>query len=353
MTIDKRLIAYSKKIKSFDISWRQKTEEFLRKLAIPDASLGDLSDLAVKLVSVSKKIPPSVSTKCVVIMAADHGVTAESVSKYPLVTSSLVKTILDESAAVSILARENECDLKVVDMGIRKPLKEFVKNDNYFSKYISQNGTKNLAQESAMTTNECLKAILTGIEVAEGLSHRYDIFGIGDIGGGNTTAAAAIASVLLEIDPMNLAGVASAQDEIHLKHKSSIIKRATQLHGLSSKNSFFEVLTKVGGFEIASLVGFIVGAASRNRLVVLDGFTSSVAALCAHKLCSNIGNYLIASHQSAETGHKIILDELNLVPLLRLNMRVGQGVGVPMAFSLIENTSSLLKHLSHAEEIVP
>ena len=328
-----------------------KNRRFLKKLAIPDASLGELSELAVKMVSISKKLPPTVTSKCVVIMAGDHGVSVEKVSKYPLVTSSLVKTILDESAAVSILAKENDCDLKVVDMGFRNPLKEFVKNDNFFSKYISETGTKNLAKESAMTSEQCLHSILTGIEIAEGLSHRYDIFGIGDIGGGNTTAASTIASVLLDIDPMSLAGVASAQDEEHLKHKSSVINQAIKFHGLSSKNNFFEVLTKVGGFEIASLVGFILGAASRNKLVVLDGFTSSVAALCANKLCANIGSYLVASHQSAESGHKIILDELSLAPLLRLNMRVGQGVGVPMAFSLIENTSSLLKHLSHAEEI--
>ena len=108
---------------------------------------------------------------------------------------------------------------------------------------------------------------------------------------------------------------------------------------------------KVGGFEIASLIGFIIGAAARNKLVVLDGFTSSVAALCAQQLCPNVTNYLIASHLSGESGHKLILDKLNLAPLLRLNMRVGQGVGVPMAFSLIENTSALLRYLSHAEEI--
>ena len=351
MSIDLRLLEYSKKIKSFDPAWGQKTEAFLKKLAIPDASLGELNDLAVKLVSVSKKLPPTLNSKCVVIMAGDHGVSAEKVSKYPLVTSSLVKTILDNSAAVSILAKENNCDLKVVDMGIRNSLKEFVKNDNFFSKYISTDGTANFAKGLAMSENDCLNAILTGIEVSEGLSHRYDLFGVGDIGGGNTTSAAAIAAAMLDVDPSLLAGVASAQDEAHLKHKSQVIQNALDFHDLSSKNNFFEIMTKVGGFEIASLVGFIIGAASRNKLVVLDGFTSSVAALCAQELCPLVSNYLIASHESGESGHGLILEKLELNPLLKLNMRVGQGVGVPMAFSLIENTSSLLRHLSHAEEI--
>ncbi|MCH2204433.1 MAG: nicotinate-nucleotide--dimethylbenzimidazole phosphoribosyltransferase [Lentisphaerales bacterium] len=351
MSIDPRLLEYSNKIKSFDASWRQKTEEFLAKLAITDASLGELSELAIKLVSVSKKLTPTVTSKCVVIMAGDHGISSEKVSKYPLVTSSLVKTILDGSAAVSILAKENNCDLKVVDMGIVNALKEFVKNDNFFSKYVSTAGTRNFSKVSAMSDEECLKALLTGIEIAEGFSHRYDIFGVGDIGGGNTTSAAAIASALLDIEPLQLAGVARAQDEAHLAHKSKVIQEALAFHNLNSEQGFLEILTKVGGFEIASLVGFIIGATARNKLVVLDGFTSSVAALCAQQLCPDVTNYLIASHLSGESGHTIILDKLGLKPLLRLNMRVGQGVGVPMAFSLIENTSALLRYLSHADEI--
>ena len=174
-------------------------------------------------------------------MAGDHGISAQKVSKYPLVTSSLVKMILDNSAAVSILAKENNCDLKVVDMGIANPLKEFVRNDN-FSKYISTGGTANFAKEAAMSGNNCLKAVLTGIEIAEGLSHRYDIFGVGDIGGGNTTSAAAMASAILNEDPINLAGVASAQDEAHLAHKSKIISEALKFHNLNSENDFLDVL---------------------------------------------------------------------------------------------------------------
>ena len=191
---------YISKIKPLDKSWNDKTDEYLKTLAIPHNGLGDLTAIAQKLIAVNKKFSPLLKSKCVVIMGADHGIADEKVSSLARVTDTIAKNIMNGSSALSILAASSGCDIKVVDMGIKGDLKSCVSSDNFFSKFINKTGTKNFLKEPAMTKAECIESILTGIEIAEGLSHRYDIFGVGDIGIGNTTSAAALASSILNVD---------------------------------------------------------------------------------------------------------------------------------------------------------
>lgn len=352
MSAIENLNNYISKVKPLDLSWQTKVEVYLDKLALPHGGLGDLMHVATQLVATSKNLAPHVSSKCVVIMAADHGVAEEGVSSLPRVTDTLVKTILNGGAAVNILANEAKCDLKVVDMGVVGSLKSCIQDDNFFSKYINKTGTANFTKGPAMSREDCLTSILTGVEVAEGLSHRYDVFGVGDVGIGNTTSAAAIASVLLDLEVEKVTIYGSGMTKDHWMHKCEVVKKAINFHGLSSKDSVLKILTAVGGYEIAAIIGMIIGAAVRQRLLILDSFTSGVAALCAIKICPEISDYLIASHQTSEPGHEIILHYLKKKPLLKLNIGMAQGAGVPLAFNLIDNTAALLRHLNTTEELM-
>ena len=343
---------YISKIKPLDKSWNDKTNDYLKTLAIPLNGMGDLTPIAQKLIAVNKKFSPQVTSKCVVIMAADHGIAEEKVSSLPRVTDVIAKNIMNGSSALSILAESSNCDIKVVDMGIAGDLKSCVNDDNFFSKFINKTGTKNFLKEPAMTKAECIESILTGIEIAEGLSHRYDVFGLGDIGIGNTTSSAALAASLLNVEVEKVTVVGSGQTADHWKHKCDVVKKALEVHKFDKKPTALTTLTTFGGYEIGAMIGMILGAASTQTLILIDGFTSSVAALCAMKLCPKVHDYLIASHQSAEPGHGIILRKIRLKPLLKLNMRMGQGVGVPLAMNLIENTASLIKNLNKAEDLL-
>lgn len=342
---------YISKIKVLDQTWNDKTSEYLETLAIPQNGLGDLTPVAQKLIAVNKKFSPQVNSKCVVIMAADHGIVDEKVSSLPRVTDTIAKNIMNGSSALSILAESSGCDIKVVDMGIAGDLKSCVNNDNFFSKFINKTGTKNFLKEPAMTKAECIESILTGIEIAEGLSHRYDIFGVGDIGIGNTTSAAALASTILNLEVEKVTVAGSGKTVQHWEHKCEVVKKALKVHEFDKKPTVLTAMSTFGGYEIAAMVGMILGAASTRTLILIDGFTSSVAALCAIKLCPKVHDYLIASHESAEPGHNLMLRKIRLKPLLKLKMRMGQGVGIPLAMNLVENTASLIKNLNKADEL--
>ena len=343
---------YISKIKPLDKSWNDKTNDYLKTLAIPESGLGDLTSVAQKLIAANKKFSPQVKSKCVVIMGADHGIADEKVSSLPRVTDTIARNIMNGSSALSILAASSNCDIKVVDMGIKGDLKSCVNSDNFFSKFINKTGTKNFLKEPAMTKAESIESILTGIEIAEGLSHRYDVFGVGDIGIGNTTSSAALAASILNVEVEKVTVAGSGDTIEHWQHKCEVVKKALKAHAVE-KPTTLNTLTAFGGYEIAATVGMILGAASTQTLILIDGFTSSVAALCAMKLCPKVHGYLIASHQSAEPGHGLVLRKLRLKPLLKLNMRMGQGVGVPLAMNLLENTASLLKNLTKADELRP
>ena len=344
---------YISKIKNLDKSWNGKTLEYLESLAIPQNGLGDLTSIAQKLIAVNKKFSPQVNSKCVVVMAADHGIAEENVSSLPRVTDTIAKNILSGSAALPILAESSGCDIKLVDMGIAGDLKSCVTNDNFFSKFINKTGTRNFLKEPAMSKAECIESILTGIEIAEGLSHRYDIFGVGDIGIGNTTSAAALAATILDLEVEKVTVAGSGKTAQHWEHKCNVVKKALKAHKFDKKPTTLTALSTFGGYEIGAMVGMILGAASTQTLILIDGFTSSVAALCAIKLCPKVHDFIVASHESAEPGHNLMLREIRLKPLLKLKMRMGQGVGIPLAMNLIENTASLIKNLNKVDDLVP
>ena len=317
-------------------------------LTKPTGSLGRLEELSIQLAGITAKNFPTLNNKVIITMAGDHGVVAEGVSAYPQeVTPQMVMNFLHGGAAINVLARQANAHVVVVDMGVA------VEIDDPSGQLIQRRvgaGTANLAQGPAMTRAQAEESIQSGIEVALAeISKGADILATGDMGIGNTTSSAAIACALMNQSPENIAGRGTGVDDDGLKRKLAVIARGLAVNKPSS-NDALDVLTKVGGFEIGGLAGVMLGAASKNIPVVVDGFISTAAALIAVSLAPQCKNYLIAAHRSKENGHVLMLEWLGLKPLLDLDLRLGEGTGAALAFHLLEASTRILREMATFDE---
>jgi nicotinate-nucleotide--dimethylbenzimidazole phosphoribosyltransferase len=302
------------------------------QLTKPAGSLGRLEALAVQLAGISRQEQPNLAQKAIVVMAGDHGVTAECVSAYPAeVTPQMVLNFLRGGAAINALAGVVGARVIVVDIGVASPLE----HPGLLSRKVAP-GTANMVHGPAMTREQALDAIETGIAVVESLAHDgVQMVATGEMGIGNTTAASAITAVLAGVDPADVTGRGTGIDDAQLARKIAVIERALAVN-MPNRGDALDVLAKVGGFEIAGLVGVILGGAARSMPVVLDGFIAGSAALVAEKLSPSVRDYLIAGHVSVERGHRVLLDKLELTPLLNLDLRLGEGTGAALAMGIIE-----------------
>jgi len=302
------------------------------QLTKPTGSLGQLEVIAIQMAGITGEVLPIVPLKAVIVMAADHGVTAEGVSAYPAaVTPQMVYNFLQEGAAINALSRQAGAEVIVVDVGVAAELA----HPHLLSRKICK-GTANMAHGPAMTRGEALQATAVGIEVLESLIGRgIDLLAIGEMGIGNTTAASAITASLAGVPVELVTGRGTGINDEQLAHKVRVIERALA-HNKPDANDPIDVLAKVGGLEIAGLVGVIIAAAARRVPVVLDGFIASAAALVAFGLNPAVCDYLFAGHVSVERGHQIILEKLGLLPLLNLELRLGEGTGAVLAMHIIE-----------------
>ena len=303
-----------------------------QQLTKPAGSLGRLEDIAIQMAGITKQPLPNVKQKAVIIMAGDHGVTREGVSAYPsAVTPQMVYNFLRGGAAINILADHVGTKVIVVDVGVAADLS----HPDLLSRKVAF-GTANMVLEPAMTRAQMLEAIQIGIDVFDTqLNLGIDLVATGDMGIGNTTASSAIAAVLLQKPVALVTGRGTGIDDEQLAHKIQVIEKAIQ-RNVPNPQEPLDVLMRVGGLEIAGLVGVIVAAASRRIPVVIDGFISGAAALIAVELNPVIGAYLLAGHVSVEQGHRLILEKLGLFPLLDLQLRLGEGTGAVLAMSIIE-----------------
>jgi nicotinate-nucleotide--dimethylbenzimidazole phosphoribosyltransferase len=322
----------------------RKRQEELTK---PRGSLGVLEGLSVKIAGIRRSPLPSLENKAIVVMAADHGVVAEGVSAYPQeVTRQMVANFLDGNAAINVLARHTGISLVFVDMGV---IGGFEPHPSLLCKMIDF-GTKNMARGPAMSHQQALDALETGISVAEAqVKEGLDIMGTGDMGIGNTTSASAIATAITSLPAAELTGMGTGISDEQLAHKIELVERALAVNQPSSDDAI-DILAKVGGFEIGGLAGAILAAAANHIPVVIDGFISGAAALIAVKLSPLVKDYLIASHLSAERGHRAMLNYMGLNPLLNLNMRLGEGTGAALGISLAEASVKLLKEMLTFDE---
>ncbi|NQZ56487.1 MAG: nicotinate-nucleotide--dimethylbenzimidazole phosphoribosyltransferase [Lentisphaeraceae bacterium] len=327
-----------------DQNWTTKAEDYLNSLAMPPGALGQIHDTAKKLVAIQKTLKPSLNNKVLVMSAADHGIAAAGVSKYPQITDAIVKTATHGGAAINTFCRQANCDLKILDVGVIGEIScpaEMPLSTEFISQKIAA-GTANILVGPAMTTEECHEAINTGIELAQKLAAGYDILGIGEMGIANTTSASVLLGAFCQLSAVEVTGPGTGVCGDALKTKTDIVATILQ----RNKNlSSFEILQNFGGFEIAAMTGLILGMSSSGKAVVLDGFISGAAALAAARLAPQCVDYLFAGHVSAEPAHHFILEELALTPLLHLDMRLGEGTGAAMAMNIIEASAEILNSM--------
>lgn len=317
-------------------------------LTKPRGSLGRLEEVSIQMAGISAGPLPSVERKTVIVMAADHGVTREGVSAYPVdVTPQMVSNFLRGGAAINVLARQANARVVVVDMGVASEIEDVM---GELVRCKIGLGTANLVEGPAMTREQAMESIQSGIEIAETeIARGADILATGDMGIGNTTAAAAIACALMRQLPEIIAGRGTGVDDDGLKRKINVITRALNVNKPNG-NDAIDVLAKVGGFEIGGLAGVMLAAAANRKPAVIDGFISTAAAMIAATLVPAARDYMIAAHVSQERGHKLMLEWLDLNPLLDMNMRLGEGTGAVLAFHLIEASTRILREMATFNE---
>lgn len=315
-------------------------------LTKPIGSLGELEKIAVKMAGITGKVKNKIHKKNIVIMCADNGIWEEGISSCgqdltAIVTNNFTRGI----TGVCVLADFYNSDTTVVDIGVKVDMN----NPKIINRKVNY-GTKDIAKGPAMTRDEAVKAIETGIETVDKLAKDgYDLIGTGEMGVCNTATSAAVLGGLtgLEIDQVAGKGSGITDEQLYLKREA--IKKALEVNK-PDKNDVIDVLSKVGGFDICGLCGCFLGAAKNRIPIVIDGFISSVAALCAVRLNGDVGDYIFPSHLSAEPGAKYIMNELNLKPMLNLDMRLGEGSGCPLAFGIIESALYTMNNMATFEE---
>ena len=266
-----------------------------------------------------------IENKWIVVAAADHGVVEEGVSAYPqAVTAQMVANFLGGGAAVSALARQANANVKIVDAGVANPVPG---DTSDLVDHKLSNGTKNFALGPAMTREHAVEILSRGIELALDLAEQgADLIAVREMGIGNTTAASAITSVILNESPKTVTGHGTGIDEVTRLKKAYVVSKAISVNNPDATKPV-DVLAKVGGYEIGFLAGVILGAAKARTLVVLDGFISTSAALLAATIAPTSVEYMLASHKSVEPGHILALEHLGLKPAIDLDMRLGEASG--------------------------
>jgi nicotinate-nucleotide--dimethylbenzimidazole phosphoribosyltransferase len=336
-----------KQIYPQDTESRNEAKNRLDNLAIPHWSLGDLMDIAIDIAGITRTIRPQLRKKAIVTMAGDHGVVVENVSKYPKeVTPQMVYNFIRGGAGINALAKQSGTDVFVVDMGVDADLKELVEQGKLINKKVGL-GTSNIAVGPAMSKAMAVRAIESGIDIANDLAAKgYDALGTGDMGIGNTTPSTAIAAVCTGQELEQLTGRGTGLDDEQLKHKISVLKRALEVNKPDPRDGV-DILAKVGGFEIGGIAGLVLGAAANQKPIVIDGFISTAGALIAATIEPFVKDFLIFSHRSVEPGHKLMQAHLGCrKPLLDLNFRLGEGTGAAVAMNLLEGAVAILTEVA-------
>ncbi len=360
----------------------------LDALTKPPGSLGRLESLALQVGVVLGDPPPPLDRAVVLIFAADHGVAARGVSAYPAeVTAQMCANFAGGGAAINVLTRACGAEVRVVDVGVAADLAGMAGIEHR----KVRPGTADLAERPAMTADEVVAALGVGVGVGGGVGAGLTgppdparaadagpgpwLVGVGEMGIGNTTAAAAVAACLTGAAAADVVGRGTGIDEAGLERKRAAVERGVERVRQAARVARsapdartagtsqvargprpgaqpadpIEVLRQVGGLEIAAMAGAMIGAAARGALVLVDGFISSAAALAACRLCPALPPYLVASHRSTEPGHAVVLDALGLVPLLDLEMRLGEGSGSALAIPVVRAAAALLREMATFE----
>ena len=333
------LESYIASVKPLEEAAMAAARERQAQLAKPPGALGRLEDLSVQLAGITGRVHNQMQNKHLLVFAADNGVVAEGVSSAPQ-SVTLMQTInlTRAKTGASTLCRHFGCGITVCDVGVNAHIKE----PKVLNRKIAY-GTGNIAKGPAMTKEQTIQAILTGFELAQ--ATQADVMGIGEMGIGNTTTSSAVLSVLLDADVEAVTGRGGGITDAGFLKKKQVIKTAIAINN-PDKNDVIDVLAKVGGFDIAAMCGAFLGCGAKRCPVVIDGFISAVAALCAYKLCPNSVQYFIPSHASYEIGYKLAMDAMHLQPLFLLGMRLGEGSGCPLAFEILDAACAIINDMA-------
>ncbi len=334
-----------KGISSISHGYQALAENHLLQLAKPPGSLGQLEVMAARLCGIFQSLRPEISKRCILVVAADNGVVAEGVASAPVeVTKIQTINIALGVTGVGVLAQQAKADIRVTDVGIQGAVQHPLVGQRKI-----RNGTGNILWEPAMTRAEVELAIFTGMElVSEAIQSGYQLFGTGEMGIGNTSTSSAVLAALLGSKPFEigqLVGRGAGLSDQGYERKIQVLKKALALHQ-PKQDDPIGILAAVGGLDLAALTGIFLGAAYWQKPVVIDGFISAVAALCAYRLNPLVKEYMFASHASFEKGYTFAMEELGLIPCLHLDMRLGEGSGCPLLFGLMDSALAIFRDMA-------
>jgi nicotinate-nucleotide--dimethylbenzimidazole phosphoribosyltransferase len=318
------------------------------RLTKPAGSLGRLEELSISLAGMTGRLDPPLANRIVFTLAADHGVAAEGVSAYPReVTAQMVLNFLHGGAAINVLTRQMSARVVIADLGVDADLP----SHPLLHALKVRRGTASITKGPAMSLREARQAIGHGRNLArDEIANGLDVALTGDMGIGNTTAAAAVICALTQLDPKDVVGRGTGVDDDGLERKRLAVRTALGVNAELIAKGPIEALAAVGGLEIAGLVGVILEAAAARRPVLIDGFISGAAALVASLVAPGVTGYMIASHRSQELGHGALLRRLGLRPLLELDLRLGEGTGAVLALPLLEAAVRTLNEMATFDE---
>jgi nicotinate-nucleotide--dimethylbenzimidazole phosphoribosyltransferase len=316
----------------------------LDSLTKPPRSLGRLEEVAAVLARIQGTDHPSVQRKIILLMAGDHGVFAEGISVYPQsVTLQMLGNFADGGAAINQIARSVGASLRVYDVGV-------VADTSGLSgvrqvKVVES--TANMRREPAMSREQATTAIQVGIDAAlQAVQDGATLLGTGEMGIGNTTAAAALTAAFAGVEAKRAVGPGTGSGQAGVAHKTIVVQDALARTEAMQPTDALDVLASLGGAEIAALAGVMIGGALAKTAVVVDGFIAGAAALAAVALCPASRDYLLASHRSKEPGHTVQLDHLGMSPVLELDMRLGEGTGAALAMALIDAACQMISGMA-------
>ena len=308
-------------------------------LTKPRGSLGRLEDAIVQLGEIQRTVIPRLDRRAMFVFCGDHGITEEGVSAYPsVVTREMVRNFLAGGAAINVLCREHNIETRIVDAGIGGPHIE-----GTIDRKIAE-GTGNFIRQPAMSRDQAMKAIEAGKHLAHEAAANFDIAGVGEMGIGNTTSASALLCMLTGCSPEAAVGRGAGLDDGGLARKRVVIS------GVRRTDDPMEALAAVGGFEIAMMSGFFLGAAEHGLPVVADGFIGGAAFLVARGLRPHLTRHVFFGHLSAEPGHALILNAAGVKPLFDLDMRLGEGTGAALAIGLLTSALRLYREMATFEQ---
>lgn len=314
----------------------------------PPGALGRLEELALQIALIQQTETPVLTNPHLIVFAADHGLTAEGVSAYPAtVTHSMVNNFMAGGAAINVFCRQNGLQLLVCDVGVNGPFEE---TTDRFVKYKIRPGTRNMRHEPAMTADECKAALDAGKTLVNGVNYRgCNVVGFGEMGIGNTSAAALLMHRLTGIPLVQCVGRGTGLDDGGLAHKLAVLQAVADRY--AHLNDPLSLLAAMGGLEIAAIAGGMGQAAENGMIILVDGFIATSALLVAQALNPTVLSNCIFCHQSAEAGHRLMLDVLQVKALLHLELRLGEGTGCALAYPLVQAAVAMLNEMATMDDL--